>query len=62
MKYFAFLAATSAMEIMQESDYKFMQFVVEHGKSYGTKEEYSFRADIFKKNLAFVNEHNAKPN
>jgi cathepsin L len=45
---------------MEESDYKFMRFVVEHGKSYGTKEEYNFRSNIFKKNLAVVETHNNK--
>jgi len=39
---------------------RFMEFIAEHGKSYGTREEYEFRYNIFKNRLAFHKEHNAK--
>jgi heme-binding NEAT domain protein len=54
----ALIAAASA-GIMDHYDYKFMEFVTEHGKSYGTRAEYDFRAAIFKNNLKFTEEHNA---
>lgn len=34
-----------------------MEYVVQHGKSYATKEEYEFRSDLFKKTLAKLAEH-----
>jgi len=40
-------------------DYKFMEFVTSYGKSYGTKAEYEFRADIFKNKMAIIDAHNA---
>jgi hypothetical protein len=30
---------------------KFRDHVIEHSHSYGTKEEYSFRFDLYRKNL-----------
>jgi cathepsin L len=44
---------------MDHIDYKFMEFVTHHGKSYGTREEYDFRAAIFRETFKFVEEHNA---
>jgi hypothetical protein len=44
---------------MDHIDYKFMEFVTKHGKSYGTREEYDFRAAIFRETFKFVEEHNA---
>jgi len=49
-------------ELMTEADYEFMKHVVEYGKSYGTKEEYEFRAALFKQNLAEVEAMTADPN
>ena len=62
MKYIALLALTQATELMESADYKFMEFVVREGKSYGTKVEYDFRADIFKGKLAEIEKHNSNPN
>ena len=41
-------------------DMEFLKFVAKHGKSYGTKEEFEFRADLFKKTLAALAEENAR--
>jgi len=54
----ALIAAASA-QLMDHYDYKFMEFVTTHGKSYGTRAEYDFRAAIFKNTLKFTEEHNA---
>jgi len=59
----ALIASASAYkvgELMQESDYKFMQFVTEHGRSFATKAEYEFRSNIFRQRLAQHDAHNAK--
>ena len=49
------------IELMTEADYKFMAHIFEYGKSYGTKAEFEFRLDIFKKNLAEIEAINADP-
>jgi len=46
---------------MTHADYKFMEHVIEYGKSYGTKDEWEYRSDLFKKNLAEVEAMNADP-
>lgn len=44
--------------IQTAEDREFLAFITKHGKSYGTKEEFEFRSDIFKKNLAIIREEN----
>jgi hypothetical protein len=39
---------------MDHDEVHFMKFITEHGKSYGTKEEYHFRLSHFKKSLAEI--------
>jgi len=56
----ATLGAASAMELMQESDYKFMGFVAEHGRSYATKAEFDFRSKVFAETLKRIEEHNSE--
>ena len=34
---------------------------LQHSKKYGSKDEYAKRLNIFKKTLAFINEHNSNP-
>jgi C1A family cysteine protease len=48
---------TSLYEALSAEDRAFMEFVAEHGKSYGTKEEYEFRADQFKATLQKIMAH-----
>ena len=38
----------------------FMKFIAEHQRSFSTKEEFNLRADIFKSNLAYINDVNAR--
>jgi len=57
MKTFALATLAVAAQAYTEltsADYAFMNFIVEHGKSYGTVEEYNFRAGIFKQQLANI--------
>jgi len=37
-----------------------MRFVSKEGKSYGTKEEFQFRSDVFKNNLEKIVKENSK--
>ena len=58
------LLAAIGMKAQQESlmtpaDYEFMRYVTEYGKQYATKEEFDFRAGLFKEALQTIEEHNA---
>jgi len=44
---------------MEANEYDFMRFISTFGKSYATKEEYETRYNLYKANLAIVNEHNS---
>ena len=59
-KIIAALGLKHAEQKLEQADYDFMSYISEYSKSYGTKEEYNFRADIFKKNLLVIAEHNSK--
>jgi cathepsin L len=39
---------------------EFLKYVAKYGKSYGTKEEFEFRADLFKKTLTALSQENSK--
>mgnify|MGYP005704254371 CR=1 FL=1 len=53
----ALLGAASAIEMEIENSY--LAYVAEHGKSYGTEEEFKFRMNLYSQRVAFVREHNA---
>ena len=38
----------------------FHNFLAEHGKSYGTKEEFEFRLNEFAKKVDFIQAHNSE--
>ena len=44
--------SSSLYTALSAEDMEFLKFVSLHGKSYGTKEEFEFRSEIFKKTLA----------
>jgi hypothetical protein len=57
------VAAISSLAIaapMSEMEYKFINYVANQGKSYGTKEEYAFRMEQFAKTDAIVNKYNSE--
>jgi len=54
----ALLGAASAIDMDVENSY--LAYVAEHGKSYGTEEEFKFRLNLYNQRVAFVREHNAK--
>jgi hypothetical protein len=51
--------AAQAYTEMTSMDYSFLNFVVEHGKSYGTKEEFEARKELFAQADAEIKELNA---
>ena len=58
-------ATTSTLfgsELMAPEDYKFMEFVTEYGKSYGTVAEFQFRSAQFKQRHAEIEAFNADAN
>lgn len=50
------------VETLTAADYKFMEFVSQHGRSYATKAEFEFRSNIFKNKLAEIEEYNNSQN
>merc|ERR1712195_172944 len=53
----ALLGAASAIDMEVENSY--LAYVAEHGKSYGTEEEFKFRLNLYSQSVKFVQEHNA---
>ena len=45
---------------MTQEEREFVNYVALYGKSYGTKEEYEFRANLFKQTMEFVKRENEK--
>jgi C1A family cysteine protease len=59
MKSFALAAFAGIATAFESADhFMFQQFMTEHGKSYGSTEEYEFRMTEFLKKDALINEHN----
>lgn len=46
--------------VLSTSDMEFLKYVSKFGKSYGTKEEFEFRADVFKNTLSAIMSENSK--
>jgi C1A family cysteine protease len=61
MKSFALaaLAGLVAATPMEPIEYKFINYIAKHGKSYATREEYNMRLDIFAAKDAVIDELNA---
>lgn len=55
-------SALGSNGLLLPEDYKFMEFVTKHGRSYGTTAEFDFRFQIFKKNLQAIEEFNRQGN
>ena len=53
----ALLGAASAADLEIENSY--LAYVAEHGKSYGTEEEFKFRMNLYSQRVTQVREHNA---
>lgn len=48
-------------ETLTTADYKFMEYITQHGKQYATRGEYEHRLGIFKKALKDIEKHNSNP-
>lgn len=46
--------------VITADDMEFLKYVSKYGKSYGTKEEFEFRADVFKNTLSAIFNENSK--
>jgi len=55
------MGATSAHELLSQTEYKFMSFITEHNRSYATKAEYDFRLNQFAIRVAEHERWNAIP-
>lgn len=62
MKTFIAIALAGAVSAINPVEQKFMGYITQHGKSYGTVEEYKFRLEQFTRNHAIVEEHNSNAN
>jgi len=58
MKFSALIAVAAAHGVSDEVEQMYLAHIAEHGKSYGTVEEYKYRQAIFAKNAQFVELHN----
>ena len=62
----ALLASVSAehflSEVITPEELAFMKYVSEYGKSYGTKAEFRFRLEQFKKSMAKIAAHDENTN
>jgi C1A family cysteine protease len=54
----ALLGVASAADM--ETERAYIAYLAEHGKSYGTREEFNFRLEIFAEKMKFVEEHNSR--
>jgi hypothetical protein len=52
----AYPQAASFLQLTQEEDVRFNNYLAMYGKSYGTKEEFEFRKEQFLQNLAMYQE------
>jgi len=59
-KLLAALGLKHGSDHLTQADYDFMAYVSEYGKTYGTQAEFDLRAELFKKELARVTEHNSR--
>jgi C1A family cysteine protease len=55
-----FNKATLESDILSAHDYKFMEFITKHGRSYATKAEFQYRSKVFKQTMAEIESHNSE--
>jgi len=56
---FALLGAVAAA-VDADTERAFINYIAENGKSYGTREEYEFRLNVFAAKSKFIEEHNSR--
>lgn len=60
MKFAALAGAVAAHNITAEVETEYLTYIAEHGKSYGTEEEFKFRLATFARNQKYIAQYNAK--
>ena len=60
MKFATLIGAVSAHQVTREVESAYLSYIAEHGKSYGTEEEYKFRLNTFARNQGFIRQFNDK--
>ena len=53
-------ASTQLFKSADPIEQEYLQYISKHGKSYGTKEEYQLRLEVFRKNFAAIQQHNSQ--
>jgi C1A family cysteine protease len=53
-------ATTQVSDVLTGEDYKFMEFITTHQRSFATKAEFEFRSEIFKGAFAEIQAHNSQ--
>ena len=53
-------ASSSLYHTISASEMEFIKYIASYGKSYGTKEEFEFRAQIFKNTLQTISDANSE--
>ena len=56
----ALLGLASAAPVDRDTELAFVNYIAEHGKSYGTREEYEFRLSVFAKKVEIIQKHNSE--
>lgn len=46
--------------VISSDEMEFMKFITKYGKSYGTKEEYEYRLQVFKNSMSVISQENSK--
>jgi len=57
----AAIGAVNAYDLSVENQFKFMNFIAEHGKNYSTTEEYALRFERWARVEEYILENNADP-
>jgi len=56
----ALVGLATAAPIDKDTELAFVNYIADHGKSYGTREEYEFRLNIFAQKVAVIEKHNSE--
>jgi C1A family cysteine protease len=56
----ALMGLATAVVVDQDTEMAFMNFLAHHNRSYGTREEYTFRLNIFAQKTKVIAEHNSQ--
>jgi C1A family cysteine protease len=55
----ALLGVATATAVDQDTEMAFINYIAEHNKQYGTRDEYNFRLNVFAQKVKVISEHNS---